>query len=183
MTVFVTILQNLLTRVPALNRWRTVTVAGTSYPATVAGIQSPTLIPRMEWQSYRALLPMLGAGGRIPTFGDYAVAHPDPVELDMRLIKPFAKMRYTVTDHWFYEKGAQVRSHGFGQFQSMCANVVNQPFFNGPQFSAGDAYIADCAAGNVTTGNLSTWVWVSTNHHLTKVVDDLASVHGLSIAA
>lgn len=39
------------------------------------------------------------------------------------------------------------------------------------------------AAGTVTTGNLSTWVWVSTNRHLTKVVDDLASAHALSVAA
>jgi hypothetical protein len=137
----------------------------------------------MEWQSYKALLPLLGTGGRIPTFGDYAVAHPDPVELDMRLIKPFAKMRYTITDNWYYEKGAQVRSHGFGQFQTMCANLIAQPFFSGSHFSAGDAYIADCAAGRANTGNLSTWVWVSTNRHLTKVVDDLATAHGLSIAA
>ncbi|MFV4641032.1 beta family protein [Mycobacterium tuberculosis] len=43
--------------------------------------------------------------------------------------------------------------------------------------------MADCAAGTVTTGNLSTWVWVSTNRHLTKVVDDLASAHALSVAA
>lgn len=183
MTVFVTIMQTLLAKVPALNRWRTVTIAGTAYPNTVAGVQSPSLLPRMEWQSYRALLPTLGSGGRIPTFGDYAVAHPDPVELDMRLVKPFAKMRYTITDYWYYEKGQQVRSHGFGQFQTMCANLIAQPFFCGANFSAGDTYIADCAAGKVTTGNLSTWVWVSTNHHLTKVVADLASVHGLSIAA
>lgn len=183
MTVFVTIMQTLMSKVPALNRWRTITIAGTSYPATVAGMQSPSFIPRMEWQSYRALLPTLGPLGRIPAFGDYAVAHPDPVELDMRLVKPFAKMRYTVTDHWYYEKGAQVRTHGFGQFQRMCANLVAQPFFAGAGFSAGDAYIADCAAGKVTTGNLSTWVWVSTNHHLTKVVSDLAIAHGLSVAA
>ncbi|WFU36318.1 beta family protein [Bradyrhizobium brasilense] len=183
MTVFVTIMQTLLSKVPALNRWRTVTIAGTSYPATVAGIQSPSFIPRMEWQSYKALLPTLGSGGRIPTFGDYAVAHPDPIELDMRLVKPFAKMRYTITDYWYYEKGAQVRSHGFGQFQSMCATIMAQPWYSGAHFSAGDAYIADCAAGKVATGNLSTWVWVSTNHHLTKVVDDLAIAHGLSAAA
>ncbi len=75
------------------------------------------------------------------------------------------------------------RYHGFGQYQQMCATLVALPYFSGRAFSAGDAYIADCAAGTVTTGNLSTWVWVSTNRHLTKVVDDLASAHALSVAA
>ncbi|MBC8064361.1 MAG: hypothetical protein H7Y17_05990, partial [Chlorobia bacterium] len=37
-------------------------------------------------------------------------------------------------------------------------------------------YIADCAVGSEPTGNLTTWTWVSTNRHLTKVVDDLATL-------
>lgn len=73
--------------------------------------------------------------------------------------------------------------YGFAQYQDMCATLAARPYFSGARYSAGDAYIADCAAGRVTTGNLSTWVWVSTNRHLTKVVDDLARLHGLSIAA
>lgn len=183
-TVFVGIIQTLLSKVPVLNRWRTVSVVGTSFPNTVAGLNTnPAFIPRMEWRSYRAFLATLGPEARIPTFGDYGVAHPDPVELDMRLIKPFAKMRYTIDNDWYFEKGSPVRTHGFGQFQSMCAKLMAQPFFCGRNFSAGDTYIADCAAGSVATGNLSTWVWVATNHHLTKVASDLASVHGLSIAA
>jgi hypothetical protein len=182
--ITVTIMQTLMARVPMLNRWRTVTIAGTSYPNSVANIAAPSqLLPRLEWQAYRAFIATLGHETRIPTFGDYAVAHPDLVELDMRMIKPFAKLRYTITDHWHVARGTPVRTHGFGQYQQMCATLVALPYFSGSAFSAGDAYIADCAAGRVTTGNLSTWVWVSTNRHLTKVVDDLASVHGLSIAA
>jgi hypothetical protein len=153
-------MSTLMSRVPMLNRWRTLTIAGTSYPQSVAGIASPhQLVARLEWQAYRALIATLGHEARIPTFGDYAVAHPDLVELDMRMVKPFAKLRYTIDDHWHVARGTPVRTHGFGQYQHLCA------------------------AGKVPTGNLSTWVWVSTNRHLTKVTDDLASVFGLSIAA
>ncbi|MBZ0145999.1 MAG: beta family protein [Pseudorhodoplanes sp.] len=174
----------LMSRVPMLNRWRTLTLAGTSYPQSVANIASPyQIIPRLEWQAYRAFVATLNDDARIPTFGDYAVAHPDLVELDMRMIKPFAKLRYTIDDNWHIARGTPVRTHGFGQYQQMCATLVAQPYFSGAAYSAADAYIADCAASRVTTGNLSTWVWVSTNRHLTKMVDDLASVHGLSIAA
>jgi hypothetical protein len=182
--VYVRTMSTIMSLVPMLNRWRTLTIAGTSYPQSVAGIASPyQLVPRLEWQAYRSFVATLGSETRIPTFGDYGVAHPDLVELDMRMVKPFAKLRYTIDDNWHIARGTPVRTHGFAQYQQMCATLVALPYFSGAAYSAADAYIADCAAGAVTTGNLSTWVWVSTNRHLTKVVDDLASVHGLSIAA
>ena len=182
---FVRLMSALLGLVPALNRWRTLTIAGTAYPGSIAETVTPpfTILPRHEWVAYRAFIGTLGREARIPTFGDYAVAHPDLVALDMRLIKPFAKLRYTIDDAWHIGRGTPVRTHGFGQYQQMCAMLMAQPYFSGRGYSAGDAYIADCAAGTVATGNLSTWVWVSTNRHLTKVVGDLAMLHGLSIAA
>jgi Beta protein len=181
---FVRTLVVLVGMVPMLNRWRTFTLAGTSYPPSIAGLRRPfDHVPRHEWIAYRTLVTRLGSGNRIPTFGDYAVAHPDPVELDMRLIKPFAKLRYTFDDYWHVGRGDTVRTHGFGQYQRLCAELMAQPYFSGRGYSAGDAYVADCAAGAVPTGNLTTWVWVSTNRHLTKLVADLATFHGLSAAA
>jgi hypothetical protein len=169
--------------VPVLNRWRTFTFAGTSYPQSIATVQRPfELVPRHEWSAYRALVSHLGSEMRIPAFGDYAVAHPDLVELDMRLIKPFAKLRYTVDDHWHIGRGMPVRTHGFGQYKELCGTLVARPYFSGAHYSAGDRYIVDCAAGSAPTGNLSTWVWVSTNRHITKVVADLATFHALSTA-
>ncbi len=181
---YVRTMSALLGLVPSLNRWRTLTVAGTAYPQSVASVTSPfEKLPRHEWVAYRSFVGTLGREARLPTFGDYAVAHPDLVELDMRMIKPFAKLRYTIDTAWHIGRGTPVRTHGFGQYQQMCATLVAQAYFSGPAFSAGDAYIAACAAGTAATGNLSTWVWVSTNRHLTKVVDDIATLHGLSIAA
>jgi hypothetical protein len=181
---YVRYMATVMSLVPTLNRWRTLTIAGTSFPPPAARITSPyQLFPRLEWQAYRAFVATLGHEARIPTFGDYTVAQPDVVELDMRVIKPFAKLRYTIDDNWHIARGTPVRTDGFGQYQQMCATLVALPYFSGAAYSAADAYIAGCAAGTVATGNLSTWVWVSTNRHLTKVVDDLASVHGLSIAA
>lgn len=174
----------ILGMIPALNRWRTFTVAGTSYPASVAAVVPPfQLVPRHEWAAYRMLVASLGSGARIPSFGDYAVAHHELVELDMRLIKPFAKLRYTTDDSWHIARGTPVRTHGFGQYRRLCADLAAQPYFRGRGYSAGDDYIADCAVGACNTGNLSTWVWVSSNRHMTKVVDDLATFHGLSAAA
>jgi hypothetical protein len=183
-TAFVRLLSSTITLVPALNRWRTFTLAGTSYPSPAIATTTPfQLVPRREWEAYRAFVATIGREGRIPTFGDYAVAQPDPVALDMRFIKPVAKLRYTIDDLWYIARGTPVRTNGFGQFRDMCDTLKRQSFFDGRPFSAGDEYIEDCAAGTVPTGNLSTWVWVATNRHLTKVVSDLAIFHGLSVAA
>ena len=180
-SAFVRMMQALIGMIPALNRWRTFTIVGTSYPTTVAELATPfDVIPRQEWIAYQTLVTQLGSANRIPTFGDYAVAHPAPVELDMRIIKPFAKLRYTFDNHWHIGKGTPVRTHGFTQYQRLCRELMAQRYFDGHGNSAGDDYIVSCAAGTVSTGNLTTWAWVSTNRHLTKMVNDLAIFHGLS---
>ena len=177
---FVRIMQALLGMLPNPNRWRTLTLAGTAYPQSVATLVPPfQVIPRHEFVAYRTLVRQLGRDARIPTFGDYGVAHPDPVELDMRIVKPFAKLRYTIEDAWHIGRGTPVRTHGFGQYRQICQLLMQQPYFSGAGYSAGDTYIADCAAGRAATGNLSTWVWVSTNRHLTKVAADLATLHAI----
>jgi hypothetical protein len=92
MTAYVRLMSVLMGLVPALNRWRTLTIAGTAYPSSIAQTVSPpfAILPRHEWVAYRSFVGTLGREVRIPTFGDYAVAHRDLVELDMRMIKPFA---------------------------------------------------------------------------------------------
>jgi hypothetical protein len=166
---------------PAPNRARSFTLIGTSYQSSVAGLNRPfELVPRLEWIGYKAVVESLGGKDRLPTFGDYAVAHPDLVELDMRIIKPFAKLRYTIADKWHIARGSSVRAHGFEQYREMCATLIKQPYCDKATFSDADAYIRQCAVGDVPTGNLSTWVWVSNNRHITKVVADLASFHASS---
>lgn len=179
---YVRMMINLLGMIPALERWRTFTIVGTNYPATIVGLKTPfDFFPRQEWITYQALVKrLLGSRTRIPTFGDYAVAHPDPVELNMRYINPVAKLRYTIDEHWHIGKGIPVKTHGFGQYRRLCRELMGQSYFDGADYSAGDEYIVDCEAGTAKTGNLTTWVWVSTNRHLTKVVNDLATFHGLS---
>jgi hypothetical protein len=167
--------------VPRLNKSRSIVVVGTSYPELLAAYkEEEQFIPRREWVGYKDFVQSLDESARIPTFGDYAVAHPAAVELDMRFVKPFAKLRYTLEDKWYLAIGKAVRTAGFDQYRDMCAELVEKEFFDGRDFSAGDEYIEDCAQGSVPTGNLSTWVWVATNRHITKTVSDLSSFHGLS---
>ena len=170
-----------LAAIPSLNKARSEVILGTSYPEVLAAYKEKEQhIPRREWSAYKDFVENLPARTRIPTFGDYAAAHPGLVELDMRFVTPYAKLRYTLEDSWYLAIGRAVRTAGFEQYQDMCAELITKDFFDGSDFSAGDEYIFECAHGRVTTGNLSTWVWVATNRHITKTVFDLANFHGFS---
>jgi hypothetical protein len=144
----------------------------------MAEIQSsPTLIRRSEWIFYKMLVTNLEkAGTRLPTFGDYAINHPGVLSLDMRIVKPSATIRYTTDDAWLIVKGPNVRDYGFGQYRGHCETVLASQHYRGPDFSEGDLYISNCASGTATTGNLPVWRRVGTNHHLEKVVRDIASL-------
>lgn len=179
-TSYATTMLNTLNALPLLARWRSLTVAGTAFPKDLpAVIYRPSAVaPRHEWVGYKALCARLPGTVRIPTFGDYAVVHPSQELLNMAVLDPTAKLKYTIDDAWYIAVGQQVKAHGRAQMQGMCAALLANSHFAGPGFSWGDQYIADCAAGTVSTGGTTTFPQVASNHHITKVVTDVASYHG-----
>jgi len=172
------LIRQMLAVLPHLNEWRTFTLLGTSFPATTAEIhRGISVLPRYEWRLYGALAHRLrDAGLRLPRFGDYCIAHPALVHMDMRFVKPNATVRYTISEGWLVAKGKNVRDNGFEQFRELCRMVVSSSDFDGSEFSLGDKYIEDCALGVASTGRLTTWRWVGTNRHLAKVVRDISSL-------
>lgn len=158
---------------------RSVTLAGTSFPASMAEVTGPLQYwPRREWAFFTAVRATLGSGDRIPSFGDYAIAGHGFAQGDMRLLKPSATIRYTCDDGWVIAKGVNVRDNGFGQYRGCSGTVITSGRYLGAGYSPGSAYIDACRNGTVSTGNLSTWRWVGSNHHITKVVNDLATLYG-----
>lgn len=173
------LLSNVLTSSPSFTEARSVTIVATAFPSSMGEVTGPVqFIHRQEWMLYKALIGQLAAGVRRPTFGDYAIAAPDFAQGDMRLLKPSATVRYAVNDGWIIAKGVNVRDNGFEQYRGCCGVVTGSSLYLGSNFSPGSEYIEHCRVGAVSTGNLSTWRWVGTNHHMTKVASDLASFHG-----
>jgi hypothetical protein len=173
---FTAMVKSVIARLPVLNRWRTWTICATSFPQNMGQLKiGPQIIKRFEWLFYKKLVQTLGSL-RKPTFGDYAIAHPDPVRIDMRLVKPAASIRYTVNDGWFVVKGTNVRDNGTAQYRKHCALLLASGLYSGAAFSTADAYIRRCALRRVKPGGLTTWRWVGTNHHIEKTVADLASL-------
>ncbi len=167
----------LLDRLPRLSLWRTFTVTGTSFPRTLMGLPSSefSIIPREEWNLWRSLARNGDRIVRLPTFGDYGVSHPEPSEVDPRIIRPSASIRYTHDKYWLVPKGRNLRDYGFDQFHEVCRMLIQRAEYAGRQFSWGDQYIYDCAARRDGPGSLTTWRKVGTSHHVEFVVRQLAN--------
>jgi len=175
-------IQAIVSVFPYLDNWRTFTVLGTSFPETMAVIRKGgEIVPRHEWQLYKILITnFVKAGIRLPSFGDYAINHPKVLEMDMRLVKPSATIRYTIDDGWYIVKGNNVRDKEYGkfkQYRQLSKQVVDSRYYCGSNFSWGDRYIQQCANRSGSTGNLMMWRQVGTNHHIEKVTRDIASFY------
>lgn len=175
---FVNLLKSIINKLPYLDNWRSFAVIGTSFPRSMAEVsRGLSTRERNEWLLYKSLIKsLMDAGIRIPSFGDYAINHPDVIRLDMRHVKPYASVRYTIDDAYLIVRGLNVRDYKFHQYRDLCQEVIMSNHYCGEGFSAGDKYISDCANGTASTGRLTTWRWVGTNHHLEKVTRDISNL-------
>jgi hypothetical protein len=176
---FVNMVRALLKKIPDVKDWRTFTICGTSFPKSMGELSIGVhQLKRSEWLFYKAFLQSLGRDELKPAFGDYAIAHPEIANVDMRLVKPSATLRYTTDDAYYIRKGPNVRDNGKQQYIKFCAELLKSGFFLGTKFSDADEYIQRCARRRVPPGSLTRWRRVGTNHHLEKVVFDIANLNG-----
>lgn len=175
----VKILKNIVTTLPYLYNWRTFTLVGTSFPESMGSVKKGgEIVPRYEWQLYKALIANFRRGGiRLPSFGDYVINHPKELELDWRVVKPSATIRYTIDNHWYIMKGDNIRDYGYEQYHDLSRSVLASRYYCGSTFSWGDSYIQTYANRNAKTGNPTKWIQVGTNHHIVKVTRDIASFY------
>ena len=174
----VLIARSVFSMIPRKEEWRRLILVGASFPEDLSDVEADdiTKLPRREWTLWRTLqkrpsvLPR-----RDMIFGDYAIAHPIPKELDPRIMLMSASIRYTTHQHWLIVKGRNVRQYGFEQYFDLCKELIERPEYSGADFSWGDRYISDCAAGIKGPGNATTWRKVGTNHHITLVTKQLAN--------
>jgi hypothetical protein len=176
---FVKIIKGIVSKLPYLNSWRSFTILGTSFPESMGSVKKGgEIIPRYEWQLYKMLIDNFQkAKLRPPSFGDYAINHPTELELDWRVVRPSATIRYTIDDHWYIVKGENIRDYGCEQYHELSQKVLASGYYHGPSFSWGDGYIQTCTNKNSKPGNATKWIQVGTNHHIEKVIRDIASFY------
>jgi Beta protein len=157
-----------------LHAFRNFVVIGTAIPETFRDVaKGADQLPRHDWLFYQVLLGGIPAGMRQPNFGDYTIVHPEFAPVDMRKIKSAGKLVYTTPTAWEVRKGGAFRDNP-AQMHDHCAAIVASGKFSGAGFSSGDDYIAKCATRTARPSSLSFWKFVTINHHITHVLDDLA---------
>ncbi len=170
----------MLQQLPTPGNWRTVTLLSGAFPINLSGMaaNSVTRVARTDWQLYTTALAQL-TYPRIPTFGDYAISHPEIVQMDPRQMTVSGSIRYTADQAFVIVKGHSTKvPPRWAQMVGLASTMIAQPEYVGPAFSAGDAYISQCAQGQVGHGNATVWRRVGTNHHLVSVVHQVANHFG-----
>lgn len=177
--IFIKTLLSTLNRLGDISSFRNFVIASTAIPESFSKIaRGIDKIARDDWLFYKALLASLPSGMQHPIYSDYTVIHPEFTPMDMRMVKPAAKIVYTNNDFWTTCKGRSFRDNP-KQMHDYCKTIMNDHRFQfrGTDFSFGDDYIAKCADQKEGPSNLSMWKCITINHHITTVVDDLAKMY------
>jgi Beta protein len=172
-----------LAALPYINEWRSITVTASAFPKGAGAFaKGMNYVDRADWQLYQSLVALIGRAGRLPSFGDYVVAHPDPaVDVDPRMMQNSATLRYTAAQEWMFPKGDLFRGRGTsGQGAAavppIAALVANDPRFLGEGHCTTDQWISDVATGIESGANPEMWRRRGTRHHLQLVTEQLSTL-------
>lgn len=166
--------EDIFRRLPTISRWRTLSVAASSFPDVSSfGPNTTTAAPRIE----RALFERLRAVGvpRMPTFADYGITGPQRATSTTSQYAPSPNLRYTLDEDYLVFK-ARAPRYGNDQFFELCAKLVASREFAGDTFSWGDAQIRRAARRAGGPGSAWKWIQIGTNHHLEAVVRQVATL-------
>jgi hypothetical protein len=163
--------------VAGVTDWRSLIFSASSMPQSLgADVGSGTVgeIERIEYRVWAGLVARRLK--RAPIFGDYGIVHPELTYIDRKMVNASATIKYTLSKHWLIVRGRSLRQspEGFNQFYRLSRTLAKMKDFMGASYSWGDEEIQKRANQKGTTGNLTTWISVATNHHLTFVASQVS---------
>jgi len=173
-----------LADVPDHASWRTFTVSSCAFPTSMGGVErhSQTRVERAEWIAWRDSLHARRKHlTRLPTYSDCAIKHPKGVEgFDPRIMQVSAAIRYTLAYDWLLIKGESTRQTPPSiQFQTLATRLVYghlRSNFSGQNHCRGCLSMKNAADGAPRLGSAEAWRRLGTIHHITMVIDGLASL-------
>jgi hypothetical protein len=151
--------------------WRSVTCAGTSMPENFSGYaQGLHQLDRAEYVLWQQLV-AAGVGYHL-NYGDYATVSTSPAPAGIAWGFPI-NVRYTFADKFLICRG--VGTTGFlgvdmdKQLVSHAKSIAAFPQRGALPSCWADGRIDSIAAGNVSPGNLESWVQIGVNRHVELV--------------
>lgn len=172
---------------PFLKKWRSLTVASSSFPVNMAEVAQNSIVEfeRREWTAWTFLRSKRKTLVRMPTFGDYAISHPGLVEVDPRIMRMSPNIRYTAELNYVVAKGEaysrkkdRTKKSGIAasdQYPKLAKMIMNHGSWAGKKFSWGDKFIEACSR-RACVGSPTNWRAVGTSHHIACVVRQIANL-------
>jgi hypothetical protein len=160
----------------AKGEWARIVVTSSSFPGkNPAPSEGQIAVPRHEWRLWDWALGLEPSLKDFVIFGDFGA--------DNGIFKfggggkPIPHLRYLITLEWLIVRGDKT----YQSLRSVAKRIVGSSSFKGRDFSAGDEFIADCAAETIGTADPTQWRSVNMNHHMTAAVRQLAQLYGVEL--
>jgi hypothetical protein len=173
---------------PDVKKWRTLTVASSSFPVDMSQVAQNSLaeFERKEWRAWTYLRSNLESVTRMPNYSDYGINHPAISEIDPRIMRLSPNIRYSASLNYVVAKGSayprktdktkKPNTKAADQYPKLAKMVISHPAWKTGKFSWGDEYIEKCSHKECV-GNSTNWRSVGTCHHLAFVAHQLSSLH------
>jgi hypothetical protein len=178
-----TVSRQQLRSLPHVHDWRSVVLAGSAMPKEMPQGTGVHELESREWVIYRTLLE--GDLPRVPTFGDYAIACPDPtLDVDPKIMSLSATVRYAVEQSWLVPKGQLWKGRGGTGLGAAAVPPVLMSLRAQPAYAADDHCALEVWAQRVAStgeggGNPEAWRRYGTLHHIQFVTEQLANLRGI----
>jgi hypothetical protein len=167
---------DLLKDFPYFHQWKSFSIVGGAFPSMGTIKKNIDYIPRHDWLFYKYLVRKFSQESfyRPINYGDYSIVTPGYFEFDPKKMSRSANIRYTHDKDWLVVKGRALKvSADWQQYFEQAKKIVESAYYLGENYSDGDLHIKKCADKKTTSGNSNTWIRVGSNHHFTKVLNDL----------
>lgn len=172
-----------------LHAYRKIILAAGSFPVDLSQIAVGTYSQsRLEWILWQSLYTS-GELSRFVIYSDYGIQHPDYTRLATRFPSVTASVRYTGDNDFWVFRGKKANQYGYDQYGAHSQNIVAHNEYSGKKFCQGDKEIDDYAnvyaqyllnpSTDYKFGSPEVWRKIGQNHHITKVIDQLANLYGL----
>jgi hypothetical protein len=166
--------KNILKNLDQSEEWRNLVISGSSFPIDLTEFKADQIhrITRNEWEVWKTILQDTEIPCK-PSFSDYTISHPNINEIIGDFPNASASIRYTKGPEFVVYRGRGTRQHGFEQFFDVSEALISSGDYCGEGHCAGDEFINKCAIKRKKPGNLTTWRWVGTLHHIVCVTEQL----------
>ncbi|HAO09379.1 MAG TPA: hypothetical protein DCQ50_20905 [Chryseobacterium sp.] len=165
---------NIIQSIPNSEDFDNIVVASGSFLENLGSLNPPDRVYRLqryEWNIWNLIITQIQQNNI--KYSDYGIKYPYYTEANFQ---GSCSIKYTVESEYVIYRGEVSSNHrdGNGQYITFSGRLINSNDYMGENFSWGDEKINFYASQDLRdpkkkTGNATSWVEISQNHHLTLI--------------